>query len=208
MNALEAALRRIATDLDLHHRQWALVGGFAVSARAEPRFTRDIDAAVMVDNDADSEELVRSLLGSRYRLLASVEQDETGRLATVRLACPVDDEAVVVDLLFASSGIEHEITQSAELTEIVPGLRLPIATTGHLIALKLLARDDQTRPQDLMDLRALMEVATASDRAQARESVWFISERGYDRGRDLKAALEEAEKFEPRLESGREPEHG
>ena len=77
MNALEAALWRIATDLDLHHRRWALVGGFAVSARAEPRFTRDIDAAVMVDNDADSEELVRSLLASRYRLLASIEQDET-----------------------------------------------------------------------------------------------------------------------------------
>jgi predicted nucleotidyltransferase len=208
VNALEAALRRIATDLDLHHRQWALVGGFAVSARAEPRFTRDIDAAVMVDNDADSEKLVRSLLGSRYRLLASVEQDETGRLATVRLACPVDDETVVVDLLFASSGIEHEITQAAELTEIVPGLRLPIATTGHLIALKLLARDDQTRPQDLMDLRALMEVATASDRTQARESVRLISERGYDRGRDLKAALDGAEKFEHRLESEREPEHG
>jgi hypothetical protein len=33
-----------------------------------------------------------------------------------------------------------------------------------------------------MDLRALMEVATASDRAQTKESVRFISERGYDRG--------------------------
>jgi predicted nucleotidyltransferase len=208
VNALEAALRRIATDLDLHHRRWALVGGFAVSARAEPRFTRDIDAAVMVDNDADSEELVRSLLGSRYRLLASVEQDETGRLATVRLACPVGDENVVVDLLFASSGIEPEITRAAETIEIVPGLSLPIATTGHLIALKLLARDDQTRPQDLVDLRALMEVATASDRAQAKESVRFISERGYDRGRDLRAALEEAEKDTHIAGPEREPEHG
>jgi hypothetical protein len=177
VNALEAALRRIATDLDEHHRQWALVGGFAVSARAEPRFTRYIDAAVMVADDADSEELVRSLLASRYRMLASVEQDETGRLATVRLACPVGDENIVVDLLFASSGIESEITQAAEMTEIVPGLSLPIATTGHLIALKLLARDDQTRPQDWMDLRALMNVATTSDRAQALESVRFISER-------------------------------
>jgi hypothetical protein len=72
VNALEAALRRIATDLDAHHRQWALVGGFAVSARAEPRFTRDIDAAVMVADDADSEELVRSLLASRYRCLGSM----------------------------------------------------------------------------------------------------------------------------------------
>jgi hypothetical protein len=41
------------------------------------------------------------------------------------------------------------------MTEIVPGLSQPSATTGHLIAPKLLARDDQTRPQDFMDLRAL-----------------------------------------------------
>lgn len=208
MNALEAALRRIATDLDMYHRQWTLVGGFAVSARAEPRFTRDIDVAVIVDNDADSEGLVRSLLAGRYRLLASVEHDGTGRLATVRLACPVGDGNVVVDLLFASSGIEPEVTQAAEMTEIVSGLSLPIATTGHLIALKLLARDDQTRPQDLMDLRALMKVATASDRALARESVRLIAERGYDRGRDLMAALEEAEKDARSVQSEQEPEHG
>jgi hypothetical protein len=50
----------------------ALVGGFAVSAGAEPRFTRDIDVAVMVDDGADSEGLVRSLLADRHRLLASV----------------------------------------------------------------------------------------------------------------------------------------
>ena len=62
-----------------------------MSARAEPRFTRDIDVAVMVDDDADGEGLVRSLLADRYRLLASIEQDQTGRLATVRLECPASD---------------------------------------------------------------------------------------------------------------------
>ncbi len=146
----------------------------------------------MVGDDADSEELVRSLLASRYRLLASVEQDQTGRLATVRLACPVGEGDVVVDLLFASSGIEPEITRAAEMTEIVPGLSLPIATTGHLIALKLLARDDQSRPQDLADRRALLEVATVTDLAAASEAARVIADRGYDRGRDLAAALIES----------------
>lgn len=193
MNVLEAALRCIASDLERHRRQWALVGGFAVSARAEPRFTRDIDVAVMVDDDLDGERLVRLLLASRYRPLASVEQDETGRLATVRLGCPLGDGDVVVDLLFASSGIEPEITRAAEVTEVVPGLSLPIATTGHLIALKLLARDDQARPQDLADLRALRAVATAADLGAARAAVGLITARGFDRGRDLTAALKEIE---------------
>ena len=193
MNLLEAALRRMAADLAKHDRRWALVGGFAVSARAEPRFTRDIDAAVAVADDADGEGLVRLMLADGYRLLASVEQDETGRLATVRLASPLTGGDVVVDLLFASSGIEPEIVRAAEMTDVVPGLRLPIAMTGHLIALKLLARDDLERPQDLADLRSLGKVATSADYQSAREAVLLISARGFDRGRDLAAALEELE---------------
>lgn len=79
------------------------------------------------------------------------------------------------------------------MTEVVPGLSLPIATTGHLIALKLLARDDQERPQDLADLRALRAVATSADYRTARDGVRLISARGFDRGRDLIAALKEIE---------------
>jgi hypothetical protein len=40
MNPLTAALRRASEDLNRSGLRWALVGGFAVSARAEPRFTR------------------------------------------------------------------------------------------------------------------------------------------------------------------------
>jgi Nucleotidyl transferase AbiEii toxin, Type IV TA system len=64
VNLLEAALRRMAADLAKYDRRWALVGGFAVSARAEPRFTRDIDVAVAVADDADGEGLVRLMLAS------------------------------------------------------------------------------------------------------------------------------------------------
>lgn len=194
MNLVEAALRRVESDLRRHGYRWALVGGFAVSARAEPRFTRDVDIAVMVSDDAGAEALTRSLLADRYRLIASIEQDETGRLATVRLACPVGgEEDVIVDLLFASSGIEPEIVRQSESTEIVEGLNLPIAVTGHLIALKLLARDDATRPQDLADLRALRAVASPGDIATAQQAVRLISQRGFARGRDLVTALDALE---------------
>ena len=53
MNIVEAALRQIATDLNSRHQRWALVGGFAVSVRAEPRFTRDVAVAVPDDNAAE-----------------------------------------------------------------------------------------------------------------------------------------------------------
>ena len=68
MNRLEAALRGIATELDRRGRSWALVGGLAVSARAEPRFTRDIDLALAVADDADAETLVHALVAHGYPL--------------------------------------------------------------------------------------------------------------------------------------------
>ena len=173
MNSVEAALRRVTADLDRRRLGWALVGGFAVSARAEPRFTRDVDVAVAVIDDRAAEQNVHDLVAGGYRLLASVEQEAVGRLATVRLSPVAGD--VVVDVLFASSGIEPEIVRSAEAIEILPGLVVPVARTGHLIALKLLARDDESRPQDLADLRSLHEVATREDVDLARSAIHLIT---------------------------------
>lgn len=64
-----------------------------------------------------------------------------------------------------------------------------MARTGHLIAVKLLARDDDRRPQDLMDLRSLLGVATDEDLVLARQAVRLILDRGFHRGRDLEAGL-------------------
>lgn len=45
-------------ELKLH---WSLIGGMAVSARSEPRFTRDLDVAVSVVSDDEAEEVVRKM---------------------------------------------------------------------------------------------------------------------------------------------------
>jgi hypothetical protein len=142
----------------------------------------------VADDDA-AESLVRRLLALRYRLLATVE-DAVGRLATVRLGTTSEPAAnVVVDLLFASCGIEPEIAESAEAIEILPGLVVPVATTAHLIAMKLLARDDDRRPQDGSDLRALVEAASDKDLEDARDAIELITHRGFNRNRDLAAEL-------------------
>jgi len=189
VNQLALALQQAAADITRFGRAWALVGGFAVSARAQPRFTRDVDIAVAVADDSGAEALVRDLLGCGYSLFSTLEHD-TGRLATVRLRRHIGGVGIVVDLLFASSGIEPEIVEAAEAVEISPKLTLPVATTGHLIALKLLARDDDSRPQDLADLRALREAATVDDFATARAAVQLIMQRGFNRDRDLVALLQ------------------
>lgn len=169
----------------------ALVGGLAVSARAEPRLTRDADFAVGVASDAQAESLVHSLVERGYRLVATVEQETAERLATVRLTQSDTDHSVVVDLLFASSGIEPEIVDAAERLEILPNLQVPVATVGHLMALKVLARDDRQRPADADDLRSLASIATDDDWNEAIDAARLITSRGFDRGRDLLTSVEE-----------------
>jgi hypothetical protein len=147
---------------------------------------------VAVEDDARAEALILELRREGYRIGTVLEQKRVGRLATVRLGMRgAVEEGPVIDLLFSSSGIEPEIVADAERLEVFPGITLPVARIGHLIALKLLSRNDVERPQDLIDLRALLRVATQSEISRARGAVSLIAERGYHRDRALSSAFED-----------------
>ena len=166
-----------------------LVGGLAVSALTEPRFTRDADFAVAVPGNAEAERLINQLRVRGYTVDAVLEHQATGRLATVRLAPAGTEHGPVVDLLFASSGIERELVDAAVSMQLLEDVRLPVARHGHLIALKVLSRDDLERPQDLADLRALIRSAAPDDLLMAERAVALIAARGYHRSRNLIAEL-------------------
>lgn len=186
MTLLGRALAKIASDLSTADAPYALVGGLAVSVRTEPRFTRDVDLAVAVPGDEEAEALVYRLRAAGYEVGAIVEQEATNRLATVRLAPQGEDLAgVVIDILFASSGIEHEVVASAEPLKVLEGVELPVAITAHLVALKVLSRDDVQRPQDLVDLRSLLAVCSVEELEQAKRALALIETRGFHRGRSL-----------------------
>ena len=192
MSAFPRVLARLASDLRGQGAPFALIGGLAVSVRAEPRFTRDVDVAVAVADDAAAEALVRSLAGHGYRVLGQAEHDR-GRLATVRIAPPAACEApegLIVDLLFASSGIEQEVVRRAELLEVFPAVALPVARLGDLVALKVLAAEPR-RPQDRADAQALLRRAATSDLDDARQALRLIADRGFARGKDLEQVFDE-----------------
>jgi len=186
---LHQALRAICQDLASVRASFALVGGLAVSARTEPRFTKDVDVAVSVASDREADALVSNLRQRGYRIEALVEQEAVGRLATVRLL-PPQEGALYVDLLFASSGIESEIVTAATPVSVIEGVTVPVATVAHLIATKVLARDDVRRPQDRADIVALLAEADAADLESARQALRTIQARGTHRGKDLLGELE------------------
>jgi hypothetical protein len=118
---LLTVLRRTAGVLDRHRQPWAPVGGLAVSVRSEPRFTKDIDVAAAVKDDAAAEALVSSLVVSGFRLRLTPAPD---------------------------------------------------------------------RPQDAVDLRALVATLSEADRARARAATSRIEELGANRSKALREELE------------------
>ena len=128
--------------------------------------------------------MVHQLRGRGYQPAEVLEQEYVERLSGVRLERSGSD--VIVDLLFASSGIENEVVTSATRLEVLPQLSAPVATTGYLIALKTLAG----RNQDLTDLGSLIPAASTEDLDVAREAVRLIHARGFNREQDVAADLD------------------
>jgi Nucleotidyl transferase AbiEii toxin, Type IV TA system len=182
---LARTLHRVVTALP---PESALVGGLAVSARAEPRFTRDVDFAIAVDSDAQAERVIYDLQRRGFLVAAAIEQTTTRRLATVRMREAGDGP--FVDLLFASCGAEPEIVAFATPLDVL-GVPIAVAAVGDLIAMKLVSRDPKKRPRDQQDLVELGAIADASDWARAAATIELIAQRGFSRGRDLRAGLAE-----------------
>lgn len=200
---LAGTLIRLDVDLRAIRASWALVGGLAVSARAEPRTTRDVDVAIAVADDREAEDVVQLLRGRGYLDETVMEHRDVPRLSTVRFTRRGDDSGIYCDLLFATAGIEREVVAEADLLEVLPGLFAPVAKIGHLLALKILAlRPDrpQERPQDFADIRELLRVTSDDELRRARSALDQISQRGFDRGKDLDAL------FEEQLAAFREPQ--
>lgn len=187
MNAptIEAALADITQKLLDMGRPFALVGGLAVSFRAEVRFTRDVDLAVVANDDADFEGLVFDLRSSGYFPLATVEHTQQKRLSTARLQSPL---GFVVDLIAASCGIEREVVERATLVDL-PGVgQLPVARSEELLAMKILSMTER-RLQDRIDARNLVLFGDNLDLAAVEDNLNRIVARGFHREQDLHAKL-------------------
>lgn len=184
-DAVMAALLGIHRTLNALQRGHVLVGGLAVSVRARPRLTRDVDLAVGVESDADAEALVRDLRARGYEIVALVEQEAVDRLATARLVSP---EGVVVDLLFATSGLEEEAISRAETIEVDDDISVPVVRAEELLAMKILSMCER-REQDARDARWLLEVNPDIDLDAVRANLELIRTRGFDRGEHLAEKL-------------------
>ena len=135
----------------------------------------------MVSGDDEAEDLLFWLRGRGYVAIATVEHEVAKRLATARLR---DPNGVVCDLIFASSGIERETVDTAEVTEVFPDCSVPTACVETLLAMKVLASTSE-RPRDAGDIRAMVLANPTFDEERVKAYLALVEQRGYARGQRL-----------------------
>ncbi len=177
MNRFEAALRRVAADLDDLGIGWALVGGLAQSAYGIERRLPDVDVVVEAPDDAAIGALADALRGRGYTA-HRVPHDAVGEIVVVHPFLPDGGPSgILVDLLPRACGFESELVAAARPRDVL-GVTVPVARIGHLIAFKVKAIGDVNRARDRTDLRALMALADEEELALARKALRLSVERG------------------------------
>jgi len=144
-NAL-TALQRLLAHFD---NQGTIIGGIAVSLLAEPRFTADADAVILVSTD-DLPRLIR--LARQEGLVPRVDDAEQfARRSRVLLLRHTESE-IDVDLSLGVLPFEVEMVERSKLHQ-ADSLQIRLPTPEDLIIMKAVAH----RPKDAIDIEAIIK---------------------------------------------------
>jgi general stress protein 26 len=119
----EQAALSIASDLDDLELSFALIGGFAVSIRTDPRFTQDIDLVVSIADDKAAELAVNRLVARGYAILATVSGAQRPHSAGILY------QAVGTTLYVNThrqSRKARNVAANPHIGLTIPGRRLPV----------------------------------------------------------------------------------
>jgi hypothetical protein len=125
-----------------------LIGGLAVSLRAQPRFTADVDLVIAADVDR-AIKLAASLEGTSFRPFFKDVTDVIEKAYILPLRHRSTN--VKVDMAVGMSGFEQQTVARAERLKVA-GAIISVATAEDLLIMKVLAG----RPQDEQDLKGLV----------------------------------------------------
>lgn len=129
---------------------FALIGGLAVSARARPRATKDIDFLIQADKNFYKKILTEYVYQHAY----SMKTFKGDLLDPLQGVVRIYDEngLELIDLIPVFWNWQNEAIQEAENVNIF-GNHVPVARVEDLIILKLKA----SGPQDLLDVEELLK---------------------------------------------------
>jgi hypothetical protein len=135
---------------------FAVIGGCARNAYAEPRATKDVDFVVEVDEHRHPQ-LVEGLARRGFACATKVAD---GTHPVPDLALYRDPGGRRVDLLFAHTELERMALARSERREPYAGVILDVVSPEDLLVYKLIA----DRPQDRADIAAVVATLAMAGR--------------------------------------------
>lgn len=126
----------------------AIIGGIAISAWGEPRFTGDVDLKVLVERD-EAKKLL-GVLEPEYKLTHKNPEDAIRRLGYIFVQ---DSDNVRLDLLLSDTEFDRQVIAHAQDIQIVPRIKLRMCTAEDLIIYKMIS----TRSRDIADVQSVIK---------------------------------------------------
>lgn len=160
---LFSELKRVASSMSAYPGAWALCGGVVASIyRQSPRFTADVDIAVVAWGGQTPEEIASQvLLSLGYQPIAgfipnlSSGPDEPHALICGR--AEGDDRFIGIDFLLPTFTWVPAAVARAQQNMVDYGFsKLPTVTVEDLLIAKLQALPNSERTQDLDDIRSIL----------------------------------------------------
>jgi len=146
---LREALSALVSLLRAEQVSGILIGGVAASLLGRPRFTRDVDAMVLLGEERWEKFLSAA---ARFRFVPR-RSDALAFAQRARvLLLRHEPSGIEADVVFAGSSFEEEAIARAVWVEL-ENLRLPLPAPEDLVIMKAVAN----RPRDLADIEALLD---------------------------------------------------
>lgn len=131
-----------------HSVRFLIVGGYAVAAHGHPRFTKDLDVWVWLD-EQNASRLVSALEDFGFGSLGLAPADFLEEDTVVQLGYPPKR----IDILTQVDGVEFDSCWERRVEVEVSGQRVPFISADDLVANKKASG----RPQDIADAAVLEE---------------------------------------------------
>jgi hypothetical protein len=154
MNELLKAALDLQTFLDSRGWPFCIIGGIALIRWGTPRFTRNVDIALLTGFGREDEFTI-PLLTSGYTGRVA---DAAGFARRNRVLLVKAPNGISVDISLAALPFEEQAIRRASLFTFVEGCSLRTCSAEDLMVLKLFA----FRPQDLADVQSVTDLHGAS----------------------------------------------
>lgn len=163
----EATLGPLIDWLEAENISCLIIGGVAASLLGRPRFTRDVDVLISLE-ESQWETFIKA--GDRFGFAPRIDNPVAFAHRSRVFLVQHRPTGVDVDIAVAGLPFEEESIEQATWRK-VGKLSLPLPTPENLIIMKAIAH----RPQDLADINALVEANPKLDVRRIRRYVQEFS---------------------------------